>query len=92
MRHYQCPIMLARRACYEQSKKTEVASCLKLKVQENNADSLDCWRNNGERMPLIKQLGLKYLCIPAMLAPFSFLMAMGGRPKPELCFLSGWLR
>jgi len=45
---------LARTACYEQSEKSEIASWLRLKIEQNNADELSCWRNNAERLPLLK--------------------------------------
>ena len=42
----------------------EIIKYLKSKTA-HDADTLDWWCNNAEQLPLLKQMALKYLCIPA---------------------------
>ena len=44
---------------------TEIANYLKLKIQTNNTGILDWWHKNAEQLPTLKQMTLKYHCIPA---------------------------
>ena len=47
---------------------TEIANCLKLKIQTSNTDILDWWHKNAEQLPTLKEMALKYHCIPAISA------------------------
>jgi len=56
----------------------QITNYLKAKIP-HDANTLGLWSHNAEQLPLLKQMALKYLCIPAT-SPFS-----------ERCFLSAGL-
>ena len=65
---------------------TEIANYLKLKIQTNNTDILDWWHKNGEQLPTLKQMALKYHCIPATSASSERSFSSAGLTATKLRF------